>query len=95
LDNGGGIVDFMLNVYNPSTSIEDSESSNVTVYGTDNKIVVTGIENGVAYVYAPDSGKLIHNATIIGTTAIEIEKGIYIAKVVEDNFSTVKKVIVK
>ena len=85
----------MLNVYNPATSIEDSEASNVTVYGTDSKIVITGIENGIAYAYAPNSGKLICNTAIIGTTTIDIEKGIYIVKVVEDDFSTVKKVIVK
>ena len=95
LDNGGGLVDFMLNVYNPATSIEDSEASNVTVYGTDNKIVITGIENGIAYAYAPNSGKLICNTAIIGTTTIDIEKGIYIVKVVEDDFSTINKVIVK
>ncbi len=95
LDNGGGLVDFMLNVYNPATSIEDPESSNVTVYGTDNKIVITGIENGIAYAYAPNSGKLICNTAIIGTTTIDIEKGIYIVKVVEDDFSTINKVIVK
>ena len=95
LDNGGGIVDFMLNVYNNSTSIEDTEDSNVTVFGTDNKIVVTGIENGIAYIYAPTSGKLLNSITVIGTTSIDIENGIYIVKVIEDDFSTVNKVIVK
>lgn len=95
LDNGGGIVDFMLNVYNNSTSIENTESSNVTVFGTDNKIVVTGIENGIAYIYAPTSGKLLNSTVVIGTTSINIEDGIYIVKVIEDDFSTVNKVIVK
>ncbi len=95
LDNGGGIVDFMLNVYNNSTYIKDTEGSNVTVFGTDNKIVVTGIENGIAYIYAPTSGKLLNSITVIGTTSIDIENGIYIVKVIEDDFSTVNKVIVK
>ena len=76
-------------------STKDAEKSNVVVYGNNKKIVVTGIENGIAYVYTPESGKLINNTAIIGTTTIDIEKGIYIVKIVEEDFSTVKKVIVK
>ena len=95
LDNGGALIDFTLNVYNPTTGTKDAEKSNVVVYGNNKKIVVTGIENGIAYVYAPESGKLINNTAIIGTTTIDIEKGIYIVKIVEEDFSTVKKVVVK
>ena len=95
LDNGGGIVDFLLNVYNPVTSIEDAETSNATVFSADNKIVVTGIENGLAYIYAPSSGRLISSTAVIGTTSIDIENGIYIVKVIEDKFSTINKVIVR
>ena len=95
LDNGGGLIDFTLNVYNPTTDVKDAKKSNVTVFGNDDKIFVTGIENGIAYVYMPDSGKLINTTAIINTTTIDMGKGIYIVKVVEEDFSTVKKVVVK
>ena len=95
LDNGGGIVDFMINVFNNTTDVENIDNSNVSVFGSNGKIIITGIEKGLAYIYAPTSGMLLNSFTVIGNTSIDVENGIYIVKVVENDFSTINKVIVK
>lgn len=94
LDNGGGIVDFTLNVHGKEVGLDDT-AARVDVYGEEGCIVVDGVAQGDARVYVTASGLLVKSVKVSGRTVIDMAQGIYIVRIVTDSFTKVAKVIVR
>lgn len=96
LDNAGGIVDFTLNVDNPMSGVEEISDEPFAVIGGNGEIYLKSSENITVDVIDAKSGLVYKSGlNIFGNAEIQLPTGVYLVKVVTDNTSVVKKVVVK
>lgn len=96
LNNAGGIVDFTLNVFNPTTGVDEIVFEPFTVIGGNGKIDITTSTTVTVDVIDARSGLLYKSGlNIFGKEEIQLPAGVYLVKVVTDDISEVKKVVVR
>ena len=96
LNNAGGIVDFILDVDNPTSGVEEITDMPFSVIGGSGKIYLASSTNATVDVIDAKSGLIYKKGyNVIGNAEIQLPAGVYLVKVETSDSSEVKKVIVR
>ena len=96
MNNAGGIVDFILDVDNPTSGVEEITDMPFSVIGGSGKIYLASSTNATVDVIDAKSGLIYKKGyNVIGNAEIQLPAGVYLVKVETSDSSEVKKVIVR
>ncbi len=96
LNNGGGIVDFTINVYNPEAGLDDISTIPVVVVGGKGRIFITSsYDVNISVIDATVGYVCSRLENVSGDQEVQVPTGIYLVKIENEHTSNVKKVVVK